>query len=288
MKVLFTGCAGNIAQRGVYPALVEAGNPWEIVEFDKKTTGGKLEVSEDLVKAAKGCDMIVHLAAIPGQFLTDDMREYFRDNILGTYNVLLAAQQTPTVKRVVVASSVAYYGIDTGDEHHPYIGPYFLPISEEHPTIVLREGKVVWEYDTTKVALEGFTRWPYWKFDRILLRYTNPCDTDQDYLNKLGRGVAQYAPLRPDLVAIDLEACMAIHSGRATVRATLCNLDKYWDAVTGFACVPVNVAVSKPDEPVLAILENKFPGVPIVKHPLNIYDVDRCVELFGNIDSEVF
>ena len=283
MKILFTGCAGNIAQRGVYPALEEIGNPYEIVEFDRLTTGDHLEKLKDLKKAIKGCEMVMHLAAIPGAFM-GDAPKYWRDNVIGMYNLLTAAQEEG-VKRVVLGSSVAYYGVDTGDDNHPYIGPMFLPITEDHPTIILRDGKVVWEYDTTKICLESVARWSYWKFDRILLRYGNPCDTDQDFYNKMGRSAEQYANLRPDLAAIDLEACKAINSGRATVRALTCNIDNYRDNATGFSCVSVNVVLPKPTEPVREILEMKFPGVPIIKEPLNIYDTDRCTELFGDLEK---
>lgn len=287
MKVLFTGCAGNIAQRGVYPALKEVGNPWEIVEFDKATTGDYLENLDDLKRKMVGCDVVVHLAAIPGAFLTGNPPDYWRDNVLGTWNVLMAAQECG-VSRVVLGSSVAYYGIDTGDNEYEYIDPDYFPVDEDHPTTILREGKLVWEYDTTKVCIESLARWSYWKFDRVLLRYMNPCDTDQDFYNKMGRSADFYDSLRKDLTLIDLEACKAIHSGRATVRATLCDIDEY-RGPNGYAVVSVNVGIPKIDEPVAEIISRKWPEIPIRQDPcLNVYSVDRCIELFGDLDSSEF
>jgi len=80
---------------------------------------------EAVTAAVAGQDAVVHLAGIDdGNDLPDE--DYFRTNVQGTWNLLHAAEAAG-VRKVVVASSAAVYGVgrDRMPDH--------LPIDEEHP-----------------------------------------------------------------------------------------------------------------------------------------------------------
>lgn len=109
MRVLVTGAAGGVG-RYVNEALAQ---DIEVIAFDivegpartgvKWVKGDILDV-DSLVKAVKGCDAIVHLAAIP-VYYPDRNLDIGRINILGTQTVFEAAVRAE-VKRVVYASSI--------------------------------------------------------------------------------------------------------------------------------------------------------------------------------------
>ncbi len=80
----------------------------------------------DAVTAAvAGQDAVIHLAGIDdGNDFPDE--DYFRTNVQGAWNLLHAAE-TAGVRKMVVASSTAVYGV--GRDRMPD----YLPIDEEHP-----------------------------------------------------------------------------------------------------------------------------------------------------------
>ena len=124
-KALVTGGAGFIGSHLV-EALSNAG--CEVAVLDN-LSGGKLSnldsVKADisfnendirqldaLIKAAKGCEVIFHLAAVVAvQQTIEDPLNSTMINDIGTLNVLEAARKT-NVPRVVLASSCAVYGDD--------------------------------------------------------------------------------------------------------------------------------------------------------------------------------
>ncbi len=80
-----------------------------------------------LLNAARGCDALAHLAAIPHPHLPAD--EVLRLNVLGTQNVLEAAR-AHGIGRVVLTSSVGALGFSFPT--HP-CQPDYLPIDTAHP-----------------------------------------------------------------------------------------------------------------------------------------------------------
>jgi len=133
--ILITGGAGFIGSHAV-EALVRAGRPVRV--FDDFSTGSRanlapwlprIELVEGDVRdadavreAARGCESIVHLAAIASVQKSIDDPEATREvNVDGTEHVLVAAREAG-VRRVVVASSCAVYG-----------EPDDLPIDEWQP-----------------------------------------------------------------------------------------------------------------------------------------------------------
>jgi UDP-glucose 4-epimerase len=132
MRLLITGGAGFI---GSHMAENFAKKGWEVVVLDNFLTGkrenipDKIEIIEGDIRdkstvanAIKGCDAVIHLAAlasVPASFKNPE--ETYEVNFLGTNNILEAAHQN-NVKKVTFASSSAVYG-DT----------QIFPITEENP-----------------------------------------------------------------------------------------------------------------------------------------------------------
>lgn len=155
IKVLVTGADGFIGSH-LTEALVRAGfdvtafvfynsfNSWGWLDYCSDETRGKFTVfpgdirdPHSIKDAMKGCDAVIHLAAliaIPYSFRSPD--SYLDTNIKGTLNVLQAARQLG-VKRVIHTSTSEVYG-----------SARFVPITEEHPL----QGQS--PYSATKIAAD--------------------------------------------------------------------------------------------------------------------------------------
>lgn len=140
-RVLVTGADGFIGSHLV-EALVRKGisvrafvfynsfNSWGWLDHCAKDVKGKFEVFSGDIRdphgvreAMKGCDVVIHLAAliaIPYSYHSPDT--YVDTNIKGTLNVLQAARDLG-VSRVVHTSTSEVYGTAR-----------FVPITEVHPT----------------------------------------------------------------------------------------------------------------------------------------------------------
>lgn len=139
MKVLVTGAAGFIGSH-LTEFLVEKG--YEVTAFaryNSRNNWGWLETSKykneievitgdirdyDSVKSAmKNMDYVFHLAALIGiPYSYVSPLAYIRTNVEGTYNILQAARESNTIKRVVHTSTSEIYGTAQN-----------VPIDEKHP-----------------------------------------------------------------------------------------------------------------------------------------------------------
>jgi nucleoside-diphosphate-sugar epimerase len=81
--------------------------------------------------AARGCDVVVHAAAIPHD-TGGTAAEIVATNVIGTWHVLLAAEALG-VSRVVVFSSAQVFGCAEGEG-----APAYLPIDDQHPVRAAR------------------------------------------------------------------------------------------------------------------------------------------------------
>jgi NAD dependent epimerase/dehydratase len=153
--ILITGADGFIGSH-LTEALVRQGhkvrafvlynsfNSWGWLDKCADDVKGKFEVFEGDIRdphgvkeAMKGCDVMLHLAAliaIPYSYHSPDT--YVDTNIKGTLNVLQAARELG-VKRVVHTSTSEVYG-----------SARFVPITEEHPL----QGQS--PYSATKIAAD--------------------------------------------------------------------------------------------------------------------------------------
>lgn len=178
-KALVTGGAGFLGSHLVERLLLEGirvvsydnyfrGN---IVNLDAIKNNRRLSIMDGdildpyaLEKAAAGCDIIFHLAAINGtKYFYEIPQEIIEVNIKGTENVLKAAQKQG-VSRVVFTSSSEIYG-------HPET----IPTPESSPAIFRPPTGVRWCYAIGKLLDEhmclAFAREGL--FDTVILRIFN-------------------------------------------------------------------------------------------------------------------
>ena len=154
-KILITGSDGFIGSH-LTEALVRAGhsvrafvmynsfNSWGWLDQSPKDIRDNLDVFAGDIRdphgvktAMKGCDTVLHLAAliaIPYSYHSPDT--YIDNNIKGTLNVLQAARELG-VKRIVHTSTSEVYG-----------SARFVPITENHPL----QGQS--PYSATKIAAD--------------------------------------------------------------------------------------------------------------------------------------
>jgi len=155
MNILITGADGFIGSH-LTEALVRLGynvrafvfynsfNSWGWLDHCAPCVKGRFEVfagdirdPHGVKKAMKGCDAVLHLAAliaIPYSYHSPDT--YVDTNVKGTLNVLQAARELG-VKRVVHTSTSEVYGTAK-----------FVPITEDHPLQGLSP------YSATKIAAD--------------------------------------------------------------------------------------------------------------------------------------
>jgi NAD(P)-dependent dehydrogenase (short-subunit alcohol dehydrogenase family) len=135
MKVLVTGGIGAVGK-----ALLErlVTNGFDVRVVDRKPefemAGIDYQVAditnyEDIRAKMRGCEAVVHLAAIPNPMFVAPP-ELFHINVQGTYNVYEAAADEG-IKRIVQASSINAFGCFWGNRD---IFPAYFPLDEQHPT----------------------------------------------------------------------------------------------------------------------------------------------------------
>jgi nucleoside-diphosphate-sugar epimerase len=136
VKIIVTGAGGNVA-RWILRRLANESD-LEIIAYDlvqgeehpnvRWVTGDVLD-PDALATAMEGCEMVVHLAAIP-VYMEDRELDIGRINILGVQTALDAAMRTG-VRRFIQASSICATGFIFTSE--PLKAPY-LPVDESYPT----------------------------------------------------------------------------------------------------------------------------------------------------------
>ena len=152
-KVFVTGHKGYLGSA----FLKRYEQDYAIVGYDHKD-GEELLRYDKLVQKMKGCDQVVHLAAIPKPVEGKSFEDYFRNNVEATLNVVKAALEN-SVKRVVYASSTTIYGIEKGI-------PFKTPIIENQPFIsqyitadMLSCRDIDLAYHMSKVMAEQIMAW---------------------------------------------------------------------------------------------------------------------------------
>lgn len=134
MKVAVTGAMGKVG-RFVVKDLLEHG--YEVLaithHYSDECTVPQIELDildyRKVFESLKGCDEVIHLAAIPGPRKDDDS-SVLQTNVVGDYNVVLAAG-FHGIKHVAIASSDCAAGFCWN--HNKDQKPYYFPVDEEHP-----------------------------------------------------------------------------------------------------------------------------------------------------------
>lgn len=134
MKIAVTGASGRIGS-AVVTLAVQRGH--EVVAIDRRAATaaapvGTIDVDvrdfDALLEAVRGCDALVHLAAITGPGRLPD-HVVHNTNVVGSYNALRAAGEAE-IARVCQASSVNAVG-----GRFSRVARYdYLPLDEDHPT----------------------------------------------------------------------------------------------------------------------------------------------------------
>lgn len=127
MRVLVTGHLGNVG-RTVAAYLARLGH--ELRGFDRKEGDDLLDLAR-VRSAAAGCEAVVHLAALAHDS-AGPPEAIMATNVLGTFHVLLAAEEAG-VGHVVVFSSAQVLGIAEGERE-----PDYFPIDDDHPRRAVR------------------------------------------------------------------------------------------------------------------------------------------------------
>src|SRR5579872_5839075 len=133
MKILVTGGSGTIGAY-ILRELLRAGHA--VVCYSRATpplvdgasfVAGDIMDLDALSGACRGCEAIVHLAAVPGN-RTATPEKLMTINVIGTVHVLEAAVRN-AIPKVVFASSGAAAGFTFQAKN---MVPRYFPIDEEH------------------------------------------------------------------------------------------------------------------------------------------------------------
>ncbi len=150
---------------------------------DLEVIEGDIQSLEGVHRAAAGCDVVFHQAALPSvpRSVLDPLSSN-ATNTIGTLNVLLAARDHGA-RRVVIASSSSVYGAAAA-----------LPQREDAPALPISP------YATTKLAGEGYARSMHvvHGLDTVVLRYFNVFGPRQD-------PTSHYASVVPNFIGALLE-----------------------------------------------------------------------------------
>ena len=134
-RVLVTGANGFLAGNAITELLRRG---YQVRGMVRKTSRqmirhsnlenfyGNITEEKDVTEAAKGCEIIIHIAAITDQSIAD-YRVYERVNIGGTRNIIKASLENK-VRKVVYVSTANVFGYGTkaipGDETRPMKPPF--------------------------------------------------------------------------------------------------------------------------------------------------------------------
>jgi nucleoside-diphosphate-sugar epimerase len=137
MRIAITGGSGGIGRAVVELALSQghsvvsidrAGPPSHAMQPNVTFIAADITHYADCEQALRGCDALVHLAAIPSPQGFPDY-EVHNNNVVGSYNALSAAARLG-IQRVCQASSVNA----TGLSYSRWPRFDYFPLNEEHPT----------------------------------------------------------------------------------------------------------------------------------------------------------
>lgn len=120
--VLLTGARGVI---GSAAAVRLEQDGWNVRAFDL-VDGDDLRDLDAVRDATDGCSAVVHAGAIVHDSVGSPA-EIVATNVLGTWHVLLAAEEHG-VERVVAFSSIQVFGCTDGEGD-----PVYLPLDDDHP-----------------------------------------------------------------------------------------------------------------------------------------------------------
>jgi nucleoside-diphosphate-sugar epimerase len=133
MKIAVTGAKGRVGQ-SVIKELLSQGYEVKAITHTNWEQCIVEQVSLNVLdynavyEALKGCNAVIHLAAIPSPGKDLD-QTVFQINTIGTYNIVLASGLLG-IKRIAIASSDCALGFTFAHNRPPV---EYLPVDEDHP-----------------------------------------------------------------------------------------------------------------------------------------------------------
>jgi nucleoside-diphosphate-sugar epimerase len=137
MRVLVTGAGGNLG-RATLPALAESGHePVALDNRDVETeyafVRADIRDANEMAAAVRGCDAVVHAAALHGIHLAHwPAQDFFEINVRGAFNVFEAAREAG-VARFVLASTMGVYGqsLEASDDAWAWVHEGLPPLPKD-------------------------------------------------------------------------------------------------------------------------------------------------------------
>jgi len=250
MKIAVTGGSGRVG-RGVVELALAQGH--QVVNIDRVSPAGVTDqpnlthIQADitdydaLVNAFRGCDAVIHLAAIPAPGHLPD-HVVHNNNVTGSYNALRAAVEVG-VQRICQASSVNA----TGLAYSRWPRFDYFPLDEQHPTYCedpYALSKWICEEQASSIARR------YESLTIASLRFHG--------VTPQRPSLAQIAAYRnPDTVIKNLWAYTSL---AAAARACLLSLTANFTGHEVFYIVAPDTIM---DTPSLELQQKHFPGVPL-------------------------
>ena len=250
MKIAVTGGSGRVG-RGVVELALAQGH--QVVNIDRVSPAGVTDqpnlthIQADitdydaLVNAFRGCDAVIHLAAIPAPGHLPD-HVVHNNNVTGSYNALRAAVEVG-VQRICQASSVNA----TGLAYSRWPRFDYFPLNEQHPTYC--EDPYALSKWICEEQASSFAR-RYESLTIASLRFHG--------VTPQRPSLAQIAAYRnPDTVIKNLWAYTSL---AAAARACLLSLTANFTGHEVFYIVAPDTIM---DTPSLELQQKHFPGVPL-------------------------
>jgi len=127
MRVLVTGHRGHV---GVPVTEFLRSRGHDVAGYDRSDGADIMDLA-GISRAARGCDAVVHMAALPHD-TAGSPDQIMAVNMLGTWHVLLAAEAAGA-SRVICFSSAQALGIAEGERL-----PDYFPVDDAHPRRAMR------------------------------------------------------------------------------------------------------------------------------------------------------
>jgi UDP-glucose 4-epimerase len=270
MRIAVTGGSGRVGRAVIEAALAQGHS---VVSIDRtlpaentprpEVTFLQADITQyaDLEQALRGCDALIHLAAIPAPGGHPD-HVVHNNNVVGSYNALSAAAHLG-IQRVCQASSINA----TGAAYSRWPRYDYLPLDEEHPTY--NEDPYSLSKWICELQGDSFAR-RYEQMTIASLRF---------HWVVPDRGVAvQYSGRIGEVVAKHLWGYTRLD---ATARACLLALTPKFQGHEAFYIVAPDTMI---DTPSLELARKYFPDVPVrgdLSGNQGFYDCSKAERLLG-------
>ncbi|KKM73252.1 hypothetical protein LCGC14_1412400 [marine sediment metagenome] len=182
MRILVTGSEGRLCKSILIPYLKRF-TKYEIIPFDLILGHNMLDY-DSVMQKLDGVDVVIHAAGVAGPMRAKRKTDFAKINTNGTKNMLECSAKA-SVGKFIFFSSMSYYGTDAWMRYRRETGaikgedvavPLYLPIDEDHPSILTRDCDKLTEYNgkyygMSKAKVYEMAKSGDFPFDFISLRF---------------------------------------------------------------------------------------------------------------------